>query len=227
VTVYSDDAQVKTSFKDGKIYSRYLKKYVFISDRNFEIPSLKLTEYDYQTGKKRTLKTPSFAIEVRGGSAPAAPRTPPKGMKAQPPAGTPAATPRTPAAAPAAKATARENLLEDPAYYARKAYEAKAAKLPWYLAGAFGGGMLLMFLLMRFWPRRGSKGTFVGRKGRHYSLEEALKILYPHINDDPDVERVVRYLYRVKNGEKKVEIDRDELDRLAVKYDPAEGMAKK
>jgi hypothetical protein len=223
VTVYSDDAQVKSSIRDGKLYSRYTKKYVFISDRDFQIPSLKMTEFDYQTGKKRTLETQAFSIEVHGGSA-AAPVTPPPGMKSQPPAGASAATAKSPARAK----PATENLLEDPAYYARKAYEEKAANFPWYLAGAFAGGMALMFLLLRLWPRKkGGIPMLGGGKGRHYSLEEALKILYPHINDDPDVERVVRYLYRVKNGEKKVEIDRDELDRLAAKYDTAEGKEKK
>jgi hypothetical protein len=113
-----------------------------------------------------------------------------------------------------------ENLLEDPAYYARKAYEAKAAKLPWYLAGAFAAGMVLMFVLLRLFSRK-KRGIAMlsAKKGRHYSLEEALRILYPHTNDDPEVEKVVRYLYRVKNGEKKVEIDREKLDRLVAKYD--------
>jgi hypothetical protein len=218
VTVYSDDAKVTSSVKDGKLYSRYVKKYVFISDRDFVIPSLKLTEFDYQTGKSRPLKTPAFSISVEGGAAAAAtPPAPPAGMKPQGPANA-AAAGRPVGGKTAAKA--EESLLEDPAYYARKAYEEKAAKFPWYLAGAFAGGMAVMFLLLRLRPRKKGIPILGGGKRRHYSLEEALKILYPHTNDDPEVERVVRYLYRVKNGEKRVEIDRNELDRLAAKYDP-------
>ena len=218
VTVYSDDAQVNTSVKNGKLYSRYTKKYVFISDRDFTIPSLKMTEFDYATGKTRTLETPSFAITVSGGRA-AAPATPPAGMTPQSAAATPAPAPRK---GPGVARTVKkgENLLEDPAYYARKAYEAKAAKLPWYLAGAFAAGMVLMFVLLRLFSRKKSGIAMLSaKKGRHYSLEEALRILYPHTNDDPEVEKVVRYLYRVKNGEKKVEIDREKLDRLVAKYD--------
>jgi len=218
VTVYSDDAQVNSSVKNGKLYSRYIKKYVFISDRDFTIPTLKMTEFDYATGKTRTLETPSFAITVSGGRA-AAPVAPPSGMKAQSAAPTPAPVGvKNPAALRSVKKG--ENLLEDPAYYARKAYEEKAAKLPWYLAGAFAAGMVLMFVLVcLFSKRKGGRSILGTKKGRHYSLEEALRILYPHTNDDPEVEKVVRYLYRVKNGEKKVEIDRNALDRLTAKYD--------
>jgi len=218
VTVYSDDAQVKTSVRNGKLYSRYTKKYVFISDRDFTIPSLKMTEFDYATGKTRILKTPSFSITVSGGRA-AAPVAPPSGMKAQSATPTPAPVGvKNPAASRSVKKG--ENLLEDPAYYARKAYEAKAAKLPWYLAGAFVAGMGLMFVLLRLFPKRKKGRSILGtKKGRHYSLEEALRILYPHTNDDPEVEKVVRYLYRVKNGEKKLEIDRNALDRLTARYD--------
>ncbi len=217
VTVYSDDAQVKSSIKEGKLYSRYTKKYVFISDRSFEIPSLKLKEFDYQTGKSRTLQTPTFSITVTGGGS-AAPVAPPAGMKAQT-----SVVPRTQSQAgakpaPSVSVKKSENLLEDPAYYARKAYEEKSARLPWYLAGAFAAGVLLALILIRFWPRRGKRTILPGIKKRHYSLDEALKILYPHTNDDPEVERIVRTLYRLKNGEQ-VEIDRNVLDRLAAKYD--------
>jgi len=219
VTVYSDDAKVSSSVKDGKLYSRYTKKYVFISDRDFTIPSLKMREFDYQTGKSRILKSPAFTIRVEGGKA-AAPTAPPAGMKAQ---SAPASAGASAAAAgKTSTAKAPENLLEDPAYYARKAYEEKAAKYPWYMAGAFVAGMVLMFLLIRLWPRKKRGGILGTSKRRHYSLDEALRILYPHTNDDPEVEKVVRYLYRVKNGEKSVEIDREALDRLAEKYDRAE-----
>ncbi|WP_292658818.1 BatD family protein [Nitratifractor sp.] len=214
VTVYSDDAVVKSTVKNGKLYSSWRKKYVFISDRDFTIPALKLTEFDYADGKKRILKTQPFSIHVSGGKAAGAVPPAPKGMKAQP------SQPAAAATAPKfrAKSTA-ENLLEDPAYYARKAYEAKAARLPWYLAGAFLAGMGVMFLILQLWKRRprGSKRGVLGG-GRHYGTEEALKILYPHINDDPAAEAMVRQLYRKQAGEE-VEIDRKELDRLAARYD--------
>jgi len=214
VTVYSDDAVVKSTVKNGKLYSSWRKKYVFISDRDFTIPALKLTEYDYAEGKKRTLKTQPFSIQVSGGKAAGAVPPAPKGMKAQPPQPVAAGNlPKPRAGKPV------ENLLEDPAYYARKAYEEKMARLPWYLAGAFLVGMGVMFLLLQLWQRRRKRsgGRILGTR-RHYSPEEALKILYPHINDDPAVEAMVRRLFR-KNAGEEVEIDRKELDRLTSRYD--------
>ncbi len=217
VTVYSDDAAVKSTVKNGKLYSSWRKKYVFISDRDFAIPALKLTEYDYAEGKKRTLKTQPFSIRVSGGKAAGAVPPAPKGMKAQPSQPSKTATagnlPKPQVKKPV------ENLLEDPAYYARKAYEARAARLPWYLVGAFLAGMGVMFLLLQLWQQRRKKtgGRILGTM-RHYTPEEALKILYPHINDDPAVEAMVRRLFGKKAGEA-VEIDRRELDRLTARYD--------
>jgi hypothetical protein len=217
VTVYSDDAVVKSTIKKGHLYSRWSKKYVFISDRDFVIPPVKLTEFDYDSGKERVLKTPSFTIKVEGGSA-AAPKAPPAGMTRQ--RATPAPSPA--ASAPAAHAPKKENLLEDPAYYARKAYEEKVARLKWYLLGAFLAGMVLMFLILRLWKLWGKRRSrsLLGTP-RHYSDEEALKLLYPHTHDDPEVEETVRRLLARKRGEEAA-IDRKTLDRLAARYDKSE-----
>ncbi|ADV45549.1 BatD family protein [Nitratifractor salsuginis] len=214
VTVYSDDAVVKSTVKKGHLYSRWSKKYVFISDRDFTIPAIGLTEFDYTSGKRRKLETPSFAIQVEGGTAATAPaKNVPAGMRPQAP------NPEKNPASSAKGANKKENLLEDPAYYARKAYEEKAARFKWYLLGTFLAGMGLMFLILRLWKLRGKRGgaSLLG-KGKHYTFDEALKILYPHINDDPEVEETVRKLLARKRGEEAA-IDRKQLDRIAAHYD--------
>ena len=212
VTVYSDDAQVESTVKKGTLYSRYVKRYVFISDRDFTIPPVELRAFDYRKKKVETLTSPSFAIRVEGGAVSAS-----------------ASRPATSAPAPAAKGAssraprrelnATASLLEDPAYYARKAYEAKAAKLPYYLAGAFAAGMAVMALLIRLWKlwRRRPRGRTGAR--RRYAPEEALKILYPHIHDDPEVEEAVRQLYAYKDKRGKSPLNREKIDRLAARYD--------
>ena len=53
---------------------------------------------------------------------------------------------------------------------------------------------------------------------KHYSNEEALKILYPHINEDSEAERIVQLLYEAKRG-KKVAVDRKIIDKIVAKYD--------
>ena len=47
---------------------------------------------------------------------------------------------------------------------------------------------------------------------------EALRTLYPHITENEEVEEMVRKLYSVKNGEKNIEIDQDELKKMLKKY---------
>lgn len=217
VTVYGDDAEVKSRFENGKLKSIYRKSYAFISDRDFTIPALTLTLFDPKSGKTKKISTQAIPIKVKGGVAAAAPRT---GRASQPGSSSvPAASvPLQRQSDVARKATDRNgSLLTDEAYYARKAYEEKAARLPWYLAAAFAGGMAMMLFLTLLYRNVGGRGK-TGKRGRHYSVEEALTILYPHTNDDPEVERMVRLLYRLKSGEK-VEIDRKVLDRLAARYD--------
>ncbi len=224
VTVYSDDAQVESRIVNGKLESKYVKSYAFISDRDFTIPSLKLKVFDPKSGKVQSISTREIPIQVEGGAAASAPRTGRATSGAQPKAssvkqsaqgagksGTPIAT--------AKKRT--ENPLSDEAYYAKRAYEEKAAKLPWYLLIAYLGGVASTFLILWVYRRlsRGSRGIV---RRRHYGYEEALKILYPHINEDPEAERMVRELYRIKAGEK-VDLDRGLLDRLAARYDREEG----
>ena len=47
---------------------------------------------------------------------------------------------------------------------------------------------------------------------------EALKILVPHISEDPEVEEMVRQLYARKNGDLKVAIDKQKLKALLANY---------
>ena len=220
VTVYSDDAKVESRFENGRLKSTYRKDYAFISDRDFTIPALALTVFDPRSGKVKEIMTKVISIKVTGGGAASAPRS---GSVSSQPGRQAAASNRAGTASPGVSSRAqtpkkRENLLTDEAYYAKKAYEEKAAKLPWYLAAAFAGGMAVMLLAVLFYRKVRSGRKSVRGRVRHYSLDEALKILYPHTNDDPEVEAMVRRLYGVKNGEK-VEIDRKALDRLAAKYD--------
>jgi hypothetical protein len=63
----------------------------------------------------------------------------------------------------------------------------------------------------RIFPRR-----FIGTLKTHhqtYTSDEALEILYPHTNDTPEIEKMVRKLYRIKRGEN-VTIDKEQLQRI-------------
>jgi hypothetical protein len=81
----------------------------------------------------------------------------------------------------------------------------------WRVAvGAFGAGMTAMYLLMlllRIFPKR----------EKLYQNDEALQILYPHINESSEIEEMVRKLYARKNGDKSIEIDKKALKKLIEK----------
>jgi len=78
----------------------------------------------------------------------------------------------------------------------------------WMLALAFILGVLSMYLL-RFIPRK---------KQKPYKESEALKILYGHMSDSPDIEEMVRKLYAKKNGDKSVQIDKKELKMMVERF---------
>jgi len=70
VTIYSDDAKVNLKvLDDGRIYSSYSKKFVFISDKSFQIPERIFSVYDLHKEKVKTLKIEAFTIEVEGSPA--------------------------------------------------------------------------------------------------------------------------------------------------------------
>ncbi len=52
------------------------------------------------------------------------------------------------------------------------------------------------------------------RKGGTANEAEALKILYAHINESPEIEKMVRKLYAKKNGDKSIKIDKNELRKI-------------
>lgn len=91
---------------------------------------------------------------------------------------------------------------------ARDDSDIKVKSLEWWmLVLAFVLGTLFMYLL-RFIP------NIFKRKEKPYRESEAIKILYPHISESSDIEKMVRKLYAKKNGDKSVSIDKKELKEL-------------
>ena len=51
-----------------------------------------------------------------------------------------------------------------------------------------------------------------------YKEDGALKILYAHMSESPEIEVMVRKLYAKKNGDKSVVIDKKELKELVERF---------
>ncbi len=195
VTVYSDDAEVKTEVIGDKLKSTYVKKFAFIADHSFEIPARTITAYDPKTKETKTLEIPGYSIEVEvPKSAPNMPAQTPGSSAASGTLHTDLKLPQQ-AEGIAAQGTASKKVVSVPSW--------------WLLVLAFLGGMVTMYLLGKLQWKRAP---------RLFKESEALKILYAHMSEDPQVEAMVRKLYAKKNGQKDVIIDKKELRELVERY---------
>ncbi len=194
VTVYSDDAEVTTKVIGDKLKSTYVKKFAFISDHDFEIPARTLTAYDPQSKEVKTLEIPGYSITVEVKRAAAV-------------------TSSTSQVKEDHSGEVQTDLklpeTQTPDSASMPVTQTKGDVVWWMAALAFLAGMVTMYLLGKFrWKRTASP----------FKESEALKILYGHMSDDPEVEAMVRRLYAKKNGDKSVIIDKKELRALVEKY---------
>jgi hypothetical protein len=193
VTVYSDDAEVTTKVIGDKIKSRYVKKFAFIADHDFEIPARTLSAYDPQTKEVKTLKIPGYSITVESNRH-----------------ATPAAGTSSKKEVHSGEVQTDIKLSQTPQQQSKPVKTVERESVAWWMVVlAFLGGMVTMYLLGKFkWKKRTVP----------FKETEALKILYGHMSDDPEVEAMVRKLYAKKNGDKSVIIDKKELRALVEKY---------
>ncbi len=207
VTVYGDDAKVTSKVVGDKVVSQYERKYVFISDRDFTIPSLSFKSFDYVSGKRRTLVTKAHQITVDGQGTSLS-RTEPADIAGK----ESVVREKAQQNKKAMKQEQNQSILEDVNYYKEKEAKTDTGYPIWVALVAFILGIFSTVIGQRtvayISQRRGR-----GKKG-HYSTKEALRILYPHTNHHKKVEAMVRKLYEKENGNKKVTIDQAELDRL-------------
>ena len=70
VTIYDNKPEIKTYIKNNKVYSKYSKKIVFISDNNFTIPSLEFSFFDINNKKIKTISSKAIQIEIKNNHKP-------------------------------------------------------------------------------------------------------------------------------------------------------------
>jgi len=196
VTVYGDDAQVSSKIMGSKLQSRYVKKFVFISDHDFTIPERTITAYDPKSKQLKQLTIPSYEVHVT--------------QSKQQPALTVSNEKKS-------GSVQTDITLPSDTQHPRSESVVKKDKdstldrsMVWAVALLeFIAGMVTMFLL--------SKLTRRERK-QHFRTSDALKILYAHMSEDPEVEAMVRKLYAKQKGDKSVIIDKKALKALVEKY---------
>ena len=189
VTIYSDDAKVETQVINKKLKSSYVKKFVFISDHDFNIPKRDISVYDVKKGEVTHLNIPIYDVKVEG-----APKVvvPTQTMSDKGVVQTNLKQPQE-----------EQKILNNP--------EIEKQNIAWWmLAVAFIFGMFIMYLSKFL-------GIFK-RKQNPFKESEALKILYGHMGEDAEVEEMVRKLYARKNGDKSVQINKKELKEMVERF---------
>jgi len=210
VTIYGDDPKIQSKVIGDKVVSAYERKYVFISDKDFTIPSLTFKSFDYLSKKSKRLTTKSYRIKVSG-NVPVTTATPQVITATQKPSHIKqAAMERN--HSQAVKKEENASILEDTAYYQAKEAKEQTVYSFWMLLWAFLAGIVLTLLALKVFQWSKQRNRRIKRK--HYSTKEALKILYPHTNHNKKVEAMVRKLYDRENGNSKVSIDQEELANM-------------
>lgn len=189
VTVYSDDANITSSYKKEKLLSHYRQKFAFIADHDFTIPMKEIRIFNYKTGKLQTLRTDSYSIEVEGG----------RKEKVEPMTAINSNT-----------IAAKE---QKEAGFLGKTENLSPSFLLLFLTFMLGAlSTLFSIYMVDYFVRRSQA------KKHAFDGHEALKILYPHIGESSEVEKMVRQLYAIKNGDKKIKVDKNLLKELVSQY---------
>ncbi|MEA2047238.1 MAG: BatD family protein [Campylobacterota bacterium] len=190
VTVYSDEAKIQTNVVDGELHSSYRKSFAFISDRDFTIPPQKFSMLRGDGTGLKELHVNSYDIKIKAA----------KGIATTPKSEDTKGVVQTNMNRPT---QSKEVLVE-------KAVEVKSVAW-WMLIVAFTLGALSMFLVKELMKLK-------GKRTNPYREDGALKILYGHMSEDPEIEAMVRKLYAKKNGDKSVQIDKKALKEMVERF---------
>jgi len=189
VTIYSDDAKVTTQLKGESVISNYTKKFVFISDHNFTIPSKSFSAFNFKTNDVYDINIDSYDISVKG-------------------------TPKDNPVLVHKNITSSNSTISNtkPSINNQTVNSESNIKI-WMLLLSFIAGVILTTITLKFNQIKSFKF-----KSSPYKDSEALKILYPHINNNKEVEDMVRDLYAKKSGDKDIKIDKKRLKELINRY---------
>jgi len=206
VTVYGDDAKVESKVIGEKPISSYERKYVFISDKDFTIPSITFQSFDYKSQKSKRLVARSHKIKISGNAVAKASTVVTKSPNDKPS--------NTIQETVQKKEPKEQNksILEDTQYYQAKAEKARIGYPLWALFAAYIGGILTLLFGIKLYQWAGKRKPT--KRATKYSNKEALAILYPHTNHNKKIEAMVRKLYESENGNGSVLIDKKELAKM-------------
>ena len=226
VTIYEKEPKIEHIANDNGIESRYRRKYIFIADHDFVIPSLTVTEFNTEKRTIETLRTKPFKIHIKDlGRITSLLKDKNKTKKAQNILTKEKVTQKSETLPPKKnpKKIQKENKIEkiediliDKNYYKRK-YSKEGYSLITLLFVALLG-VIIGFLAATYIPKILEEKKSKKRKEELYEdFNDALNILYPHTTEDPKIEEMVKNLYEVVNGNHTISIDKKILDKMIKK----------
>ncbi len=226
VTIYKKEPKIEHIANDNGIESRYRRKYIFIADHDFVIPSLTITEFNTEKRTIETLRTEPFKIHIKDlGRITSLLKDKNKKTKAQNILTKEKVTQKSEILPPKKnpKEIQKENKIEkiediliDKNYYKRK-YSKEGYSLITLLF-AMLLGVIIGFLAATYIPKILEEKKTKKRKEELYEgFNDALNILYPHTTEDPKIEEMVKNLYEVVNGNHTISIDKKLLDKMIKK----------
>ena len=172
VTVYANEAQKSSQVDGTTLLSSYTQSFAFISSDDFTIPAREIEVYNPETKQKKTLKIPSYHIDIEGKKATATVAAPIVQQKEKP---------------------------EQPVVSSEVVHKnEQTTSAPWWmLAIAFALGALFMYLLQFFlkvWQRKERKykesdalKILYGHISEDKAVEEMVRKLYAKKRGDKSV----------------------------------------
>ena len=203
LTVYDKAPIVKQLIKDGKLYSILKKEYTFVSTKDFTVPKISIKFYNPKSKQIVTKTLNKIPLHLKSKKSIS------DLLKDK------VETETNNEQLINANKESRENInniLFDQNYYKSKYlnYNAFYKYVLTLIMGIIIGVLSTIYIpiFLNLFKRKEFKSSL------YNSYEEALNILYPHTQQDKEVERMVKRLYEVINGNKEIKIDPKRLDKV-------------
>ncbi len=226
IIVYKEKPKIEHILTKGIVVSKLTQKYVFISDRDFVIPSTVINVYNPESKKVYKLKTKPLIVKLKkenkitsilnSNSNPFHKKDINHNINSVKTTAK-ALDNKNKKSVNSKEMKKVEELLLDKYYYQKKFSKGYPLST---IFGAFILGLILGAGALVLIPGvlRVTKDGKLSAKNRLFSnYEEALNILYPHTTKSKSIEKMVANLYEVTNGNKEVKIDDYALNRMIKK----------
>ncbi|HGZ70195.1 MAG TPA: hypothetical protein ENL00_00925 [Nitratifractor sp.] len=229
VTIYSKEPKIEHVADEKGIQSSYTRKFVFISEHDFSIPSLSLKGYDTEKKALYELQSKAYNIHIkessnimdllnRSGAATKA-KEGSKEAKVHSKINEIVGEKKSSSSnieSLSQESKKIEDILLDKEYFKRRYIKDSYsfATVVLLVIVAFLFGLLSAWYIPKILVLLGAKKT---KSTLYNNYNEALSILYPHTTEDSKIEEMVKKLYEVVNGNESITIDTIELERMIKK----------